>query len=56
MLRPGGRFLLEIGFDQSAAVEALMREAGAQEVATVKDLSDKPRVVAGARKPLENRA
>ena len=56
VLRPGGRFLLEIGFDQSAAVEALMREAGAQEVATVKDLSDKPRVVAGERKPLENRA
>ena len=56
VLRPGGRFLLEIGHDQSAAVEALMRDAGAQEVATVKDLSDRPRVVAGARKPLENRA
>lgn len=53
VLRPGGRFLLEIGHDQSAAVEALMREAGAVQVATVKDLSDRDRVVAGARKPLE---
>ena len=54
VLRPGGRFLLEIGHDQSEAVEALMRAAGAEEVATVKDLSDRPRVVTGARKPLEN--
>ncbi len=56
VLRPGGRFLLEIGHDQSAEVEALVRAAGAQEVRTVKDLSDRPRVVAGARKPLENGA
>ena len=56
VLRPGGRFLLEIGHDQSAAVEALMREAGAEDVRTVKDLSDRPRVVAGARKLLENGA
>ena len=54
VLRPGGRFLLEIGHDQSAAVEALMRGAGAEQVGTVKDLSDRPRVVAGARKALEN--
>ena len=54
VLRPGGRFLLEIGHDQGEAVEDLMRRAGAQEVATVKDLSDRPRVVSGARKPLEN--
>lgn len=53
VLRPGGRFLLEIGHDQSAAVEALMRGAGAEEVRTVKDLSDRPRVVSGARKALE---
>ena len=56
VLRPGGRFLLEIGAEQSAAVEALMREAGAQGVTTVKDLSDRPRVVCGVRKPLENAA
>lgn len=56
VLRPGGRFLLEIGHDQSEAVETLMRGAGADEVRTVKDLSDRPRVVAGARKPLENAA
>ncbi len=56
VLRPGGRFLLEIGHDQSAAVEALMRAAGAVGVATVKDLADRDRVVAGARKPLETGA
>ena len=56
VLRPGGRFLLEIGHDQSVAVEALMRNAGAHEVRTVKDLSDRPRVVSGARKALENAA
>ena len=53
VLRPGGRFLLEIGHDQSAAVEALMRGAGAVQVATVKDLADRDRVVAGARNSLE---
>lgn len=54
VLRPGGRFLLEIGHDQSAAVEALMREAGADAVRTVRDLCDRDRVVTGLRKPLEN--
>lgn len=56
VLRPGGRFLLEIGHDQSAAVEALMREAGAGEVRTVKDLALKDRVVAGSKKILGERA
>ncbi len=56
VLRPGGRFLLEIGHDQSQAVEALMRAAGAAEVRTVRDLSDRDRVVSGARKPLETGA
>ncbi len=50
VLRPGGRFLLEIGHDQAAAVEALMRGAGADEVRTVKDLALKDRVVAGFKK------
>ena len=53
VLRPGGRFLLEIGHDQSAQVEELMRAAGAAEIRTVKDLSLKDRVVAGMRIPLE---
>lgn len=54
VLRPGGRFLLEIGHDQSEAVETLMRGAGAEEVRTVKDLSLRDRVVTGVRKALEN--
>jgi release factor glutamine methyltransferase len=49
VLRPGGLFLLEIGHDQARAVEALMRAAGAEEVRTVRDLSDKDRVVSGRR-------
>ena len=52
VLRPGGLFALEIGWDQSAAVEALMRDAGAQGVRTLKDLSDRQRVVIGAKKAL----
>ena len=54
VLRPGGLFLLEIGHDQSRAVENLMRSAGADGVRTVRDLSDRDRVVTGVRKPLEN--
>lgn len=53
VLRPGRRFLVEIGHDQSAAVEPLFREAGAIEVETLKDLSDRHRVVWGRKKPLE---
>jgi release factor glutamine methyltransferase len=53
VLRPGGRFAVEIGYDQSGPVEALFREAGAAEVRTLKDLANRDRVVAGAKKPLE---
>jgi release factor glutamine methyltransferase len=49
VLKPGGRFAVEIGFDQSAAVEALFRAAGAAEVTTAKDLATRDRVVLGAR-------
>jgi release factor glutamine methyltransferase len=49
VLKLGGRFAVEIGFDQSAAVEALFREAGATEVETAKDLANRDRVVLGAR-------
>jgi release factor glutamine methyltransferase len=49
VLKPGGRFAVEIGFDQSPAVEALFREAGAGEVATAKDLADRDRVVLGVK-------
>jgi release factor glutamine methyltransferase len=53
VLKPGGRFAVEIGYDQKAAVEALFREAGAAEVVTIPDLANHDRVVAGRKKPLE---
>ena len=54
VLKPGGLFAVEIGFDQSAAVEALFRGAGAEDVRTQKDLGTRDRVVAGRKKPLGN--
>jgi release factor glutamine methyltransferase len=56
VLKPGGRFAVEIGYDQKEAVEALFREAGALGVQTLRDLGDRDRVVAGAKKPLEVQA
>jgi release factor glutamine methyltransferase len=53
VLKPGGLFAVEIGHDQSAAVEALFRTAGAFNVRTVKDLADRDRVVTGVKNPLE---
>ncbi|MFZ5720729.1 MAG: peptide chain release factor N(5)-glutamine methyltransferase [Pseudomonadota bacterium] len=53
VLKPGGRFVVEIGFDQKAAVEALFREAGAVFVRTIRDLGDRDRVVVGEKKALE---
>ncbi len=49
VLKPGGRFAVEIGHDQSTAVEALFRAAGAGDVATLKDLATRDRVVVGVR-------
>lgn len=56
VLRPGGMFAVEIGFDQSAAVEALFKAAGGSQVRTVKDLSTHDRVVTGVKNPLESLA
>jgi release factor glutamine methyltransferase len=53
VLKPGGRFAVEIGYDQKAPVETLFREAGAQGVVTLRDLADRDRVVAGLKNPLE---
>lgn len=53
VLKPGGRFAVEIGYDQKDAVEALFREAGAEGVETLRDLADRDRVVAGRKKALE---
>jgi release factor glutamine methyltransferase len=55
VLKPGGRFAVEIGYDQKDAVEALFRDAGGQGVRTIRDLADHDRVVAGSKKPLETR-
>ena len=53
VLKPGGVFAVEIGWDQARAVETLFREAGALNVQTVKDLGDRDRVVTGIKNPLE---
>ena len=52
VLKPGGRFLVEIGHDQGAAVRELFILAGAEAVEVVKDLSGLDRVVTGSKKPL----
>jgi release factor glutamine methyltransferase len=49
VLKPGGRFLVEIGYDQAADVEALFAAAGGAEIATARDLADRDRVVWGVR-------
>ena len=49
VLKPGAMFAVEIGYDQSEAVETLFREAGAQNVRTIKDLSVNDRVVTGTK-------
>lgn len=56
VLKPGGMFAVEIGYDQSKAVEALFNAAGAKQVRTVKDLSTHDRVVTGVKNPLETGA
>jgi release factor glutamine methyltransferase len=53
VLKPGGLMAVEIGHDQSAAVEALFRAAGIAQVRTVKDLALRDRVVTGFKNPLE---
>lgn len=51
LLRPGGMFAVEIGYDQAAPVRGLFVEAGGEQVEVVRDLSDRDRVVTGL-KPL----
>jgi release factor glutamine methyltransferase len=53
VLKPSGIFAVEIGHDQKADVEALFQAAGALNVVTIKDLSDRDRVVTGIKNPLE---
>jgi release factor glutamine methyltransferase len=54
VLRPGGHFLVEIGFDQAQAVTALFGEAGAEALEVLRDLANRDRVVKGAKKALGN--
>jgi len=56
VLKGGGVFAVEIGHDQSKAVEQLFRGAGALNVTTVRDLGDRDRCVTGMKNPLETKA
>ncbi|MDD3279032.1 MAG: peptide chain release factor N(5)-glutamine methyltransferase [Lachnospiraceae bacterium] len=46
-LNPGGRLLLEIGYDQAEALTAMLTEAGFANIEVQKDLADLARVVSG---------
>ena len=46
-LLPGGWLMLEHGWDQGAAVRALLRDTGLQDVATAPDLEGRERVTSG---------
>ncbi len=46
-LKPGGRLLLEIGYDQAEAVTELLAAAGFSGVRTIRDLARHDRVVSG---------
>ena len=47
MLKNGGKLLLEIGFDQAAEVENLLKTSGFSDVEIFKDLSGNDRVIIG---------
>jgi release factor glutamine methyltransferase len=54
ILRPGGTFAVEIGFDQGPQVKALFEAAGFDNVIVVKDLGDRHRVVTNGPDPRTN--
>ena len=53
VLKPGGAFAVEIGYDQKSAVENLFKTAGALKVETLLDLANRDRVVTGTKNSLE---
>lgn len=53
-LKPGASVLFEIGFNQGAAVSAMMEEAGFTDVRVTKDLARNDRVVSGHLKQENN--
>jgi len=54
ILKPGGLFAVEIGWDQGPQVKALFEAAGFDGVIVVKDLSDRDRVVTNGPDPRTN--
>lgn len=54
ILRPGGIFAVEIGWDQGPQVKALFEAAGFADVIVVKDLSNRDRVVTNGPDPRTN--
>lgn len=50
-MKPGGIFMLEHGYEQGAAVSALLHECGYEDVRVIKDLSGHDRVTMGAIRP-----
>ncbi len=50
VLRPGGVFAVEIGFDQGPAVAALFSNGDIENLRVVRDLGDRDRVVTGMKK------
>ena len=54
ILKPGGTFAVEIGWDQGPQVKTLFEQAGFENVIVVKDLSDRDRVVTNGPDPRTN--
>ena len=54
ILRPGGVFAVEIGWDQAEPVKALFEDAGFTDVRVIKDLGDRHRVVTNGADPRTN--
>ena len=54
ILKPGGTFAVEIGWDQGDAVKILFEQAGFTDVIVVKDLGDRHRVVTNGPDPRTN--
>ena len=54
ILKPGGVFAVEIGWDQGEAVKALFDAQGFDNVIVVKDVGDRHRVVTNGPDPRTN--
>ena len=55
-LNPGGKLLVEHGFDQSAAVAELFEQQGFEEISAHEDLAGNPRVISGSLSTIHRRA